>query len=168
MNYTEVFKGFHVKHILIILALTPQIAQASCESTIMAQFGEFKQQTINLYPETILLERTKVVIGTLDDTIDARMDENSNTAIFDPKLCNYPIEQQASIIAHELGHFVAYHIYGNKLTHQQDEDLANYYGAKILPQETLVAAIEYFQNKCNSGLQGYCWLYKSWQYGKTH
>ncbi len=151
-----------MKHFFILAAaLIVTQAQAGCEERIQQQFEALRASAQLMYPMVEKLQTTSASFQPIAKSRNAEMNYQANTISINQDICQYQEIYAKSIVAHEIGHFIATFIYGNT---KDDEMLADYYGAKLLALEERQPLLEFFEKGCEKAT-GFCVKYANWQNG---
>lgn len=163
-----------MKRLIIALALAaPAFAHAGCNEEILAKVEQFKALAI---AQGLPLGNVSFKLQPLQANWDG-VTYKDLTVVVDPaKICSRLPVLRNSIIAHELGHVIAFLTYPERLAYYRaggknlllDEDMANMYGARLLSQSEKGELIVAMSNKCDAGVVDYCNRRDAWQYGITH
>lgn len=168
--------------LLLLAALLASTAQADCGTDLLAKFEQQRATAINLYPQHAA--RLAAVTAHMDaggevsSSSWAHAKPLINLIVISREVCDLPSGHRNSIIAHEIGHIISDAESPDLLQHEmqfpkrhdyaRDEELARYYGAKLITQADRDDMLAVFAGKCTAGANNYCQLQASWEYGFTH
>ena len=120
---------------------------ATCESRMLEQFDSLRDRAESMFPKASKIKYVGVaIVKQIPDRNAEYLFDNRrlNTIRLSAEMCELSVQQQDSIIAHELGHVIAVEKgYTSELA-------ADHFGAKILGAAGLYAVLSIFDKTCEN------------------
>ncbi len=145
-----------MKHFLTIAAivLTSQ-AQAACEDALQARFDAYKAIAQQAYPKSQALKKvTSEVVATNPDWYGRTLPRSNLVQL----TCGLFWAHTDAVIAHELGHVIAYDTISNS-----DEQDADRIAATLLNMQVKEELVSYMDNQCLIGKTYFCGRVATWK-----
>ncbi len=159
-----------MKHLLTMCALLWGVSSSACD--LVPEFEEVRTLALTTQDEA-LIRSVSVAVGDLPAGTWARTYLAKYHTVLSPNMCQLTPLFRRKVMAHELGHVVAEKTY--PFVHEKDalmgEQLADYYGSKILGNSESHAIVDASHTLCGSDdphKNWYCQNEMRWQYAMTH
>lgn len=150
-----------MKHLKIIIAaiaiVTCDNAQADCASTVQQRFELYKALAVQMYPKVQALKKVTSEVTNSSDWYGRTLPKNHLVQIANDD-CSLFWAHTDAVIAHELGHVIAYDIMSNS-----GEDDADRIGATLLNQQIRGELVFYMDNQCLIGKTYFCGRVARWK-----
>lgn len=156
-------------------------AKADCQEYVLNRFVEVRENAVKMNDPTLSEEIKKIKASFVEggQTFYGQYQLKGNHVEFPTDLCELPVEFQNRVIAHEIGHAVAFMIYpelkkevfSDLRVYNEDvhERMADQFGSRLLENDLNHKIIDEASKQCTATKKLYfCDIEVNWAYALTH